>query len=412
MNTLPYLLLVALLPMVPSATARDILVQPGGAVARIGQAVAQARPGDRIVVRAGVYAETLTLDKPLTLVGEGWPVLDGGGKHQIVTVTASGVTLRGFVFRNTGVSYAEDRAAVKFIGVVGCRVEGNRFEQTFFALYLARSADCVIAGNTIRGTGTSQTANGNGIHTWHGRNLRITQNHIEGQRDGIYLEFTRQTVVEGNTSAHNLRYGLHFMFSDSCRYEGNQFRNNEAGVAVMYSHYVDMHGNTFADNWGGASYGLLLKDLSRSHITGNTFVRNTTGLYAEDVTRTDVAANDFQGNGWALKIAANAQQNTFRDNNFLGNSFDVATNSRSSFNTFSANYWDRYEGYDLGRDGTGDVPFRPVRLFSWLVEQHEPSLVLLRSAFIDLLEVAERLLPVLTPATLLDEQPRMHPVLR
>ena len=72
----------------------------------------------------------------------------------------------------------------------------------------------------------------------------------------------------------------------------------------------------------------------------------------------------------------------------------MATNSRaSSPSTFSGNYWDGYEGYDLDHDGIGDVPFRPVRLFSVLVDQNEPLLILLRSLLLDLLEVAERVVP-------------------
>jgi len=106
---------------------------------------------------------------------------------------------------------------------------------------------------------------------------------------------------------------------------------------------------------------------------------------------------------------ADATDNRFRRNRFEGNSFDVATNSsRSSPSSFSENYWDGYTGYDLDRDGYGDVPYRPVRLFSVLVEQSEPALILLRSFFLDLLDLAERVAPVITPERLLDERPLMR----
>ena len=45
----------------------------------------------------------------------------------------------------------------------------------------------------------------------------------------------------------------------------------------------------------------------------------------------------------------------------------------------------------------GDVPYRPVRLFSVLVERNEPALILLRSFFLDLLDLAERVVPVHHP---------------
>ena len=81
--------------------------------------------------------------------------------------------------------------------------------------------------------------------------------------------------------------------------------------------------------------------------------------------------------------------------------------SRATSAEVRGNWWDRYTGYDLDRDGRGDVPFRPVRLFSLIVASHPPSVVLMRSAFVDLLDAAERALPVLTPETLVDAQPLM-----
>ena len=125
----------------------------------------------------------------------------------------------------------------------------------------------------------------------------------------------------------------------------------------------------------------------------------------------EVMRNQFIDNGWALKIMANALDNIFTQNNFIANSFDVATNSRQSFSKFNGNYWDKYEGYDLDRNGVGDVPFRPVRLYSLIIEQNEPSIILLNSLFIDILDAAERILPVLTPDAIVDHQPATRSIL-
>lgn len=54
-------------------------------------------------------------------------------------------------------------------------------------------------------------------------------------RDGIYLEFADNCEITNNQSIDNLRYGLHFMFSNDDIYRGNIFENNGAGVAVMFS---------------------------------------------------------------------------------------------------------------------------------------------------------------------------------
>ena len=388
--------------------------EPGRAAAAprpgtIAWQVAHAERGARVVVQPGVYREpTIVLDRPIELVGLPGAVLDGEGEREILVIAADSVTVRGFEFRNVGTSYIEDRAAIRVDGARACVIEDNRFDNAFFAIYLARSSDCRVAGNVIRGRARSEASSGNGIHLWNSRRVRIEGNRIEGHRDGIYLEFVEDSEILDNTSTGNLRYGLHFMFSDRCRYEGNAFRRNGAGVAVMYTRQVEMRRNRFEDNQGSASFGLLLKEISDSRVQRNVFRSNTVGLYAEGANRTVVQDNDFVSNGWAVRILANSLDSEFRRNNFTGNTFDVATNSRSSYSTFEHNHWDAYRGYDLDRDGTGDVPHYPVRLFSLLVERNEPALALLRSPFVSLLDAAERVLPVLTPEALVDRAPAIR----
>jgi nitrous oxidase accessory protein len=390
--------------------ARRIVVRPGGPVPTLTAALRLARPHDTVVVMAGVYREPrIVIATPVTVLGQGGPVFDGGGEHEILTVRTDGVTVRGLTLRNVGYSYTEDRAGIRLDGVRGCTIADNHLLDTFFGVYAARSSDCTIADNTFEGGGRSQTASGNAIHLFYSRGFTVLRNRVRGHRDGIYLEFSPGTRIVANESRANLRYGLHFMYSDSCEYRHNRFSRNRAGVAVMYSRAVTMVGNRFEDNWGSAAYGLLLKDIKDSRVQGNLLVRNTVGIYAEGSDRIAVEDNQFLRNGWAVRLMADATDNRFRRNRFEGNSFDVATNSsRSSPSSFSENYWDGYAGYDLDRDGYGDVPYRPVRLFSVLVEQSEPALILLRSFFLDLLDLAERVAPVLTPERLVDQRPLMR----
>ena len=86
----------------------------------------------------------------------------------------------------------------------------------------------------------------------------------------------------------------------------------------------------------------------------------------------------------------------------------MVTPSRTASSTFDRNWWGDYQGYDLDRDGVGDVPFRPVRLFALVVEQHGSALMLLRSPVVGILDAAERMLPVLTPDVLVDAHPLMR----
>ena len=402
-------LLGGLLLAAPGLAAQTTVeVNPAGPVRTVTEALARVTAGGRIVVRAGTYAEpVIRVAVPVTIVGDSGAVITGGD-HEIFLVTADGVTLRGLTLRGGEHSFMEDRAAVRFDSVANCVIEDSRLEGTFFGIYLARSRGCRISRNIIVGSSTVEMTAGNAIHLFHSTDVTVDGNLATGHRDGIYLEFARAVRVLGNVSTDNLRYGLHFMFSHECEYRDNRFERNGAGVAVMYTRQMRMQGNTFADNWGSGAYGLLLKEISDSRILDNTFRANTVGIYLEGSARNEVAGNTFEGNGWAVRVLANAEGNQFTGNRFLRNSFDVATNSRSNVSTFRGNYWDQYEGFDLDHDGVGDVPYHPVRLFSLLVAQNEPALILLRSFFVELLDAAERVMPVLTPAMLQDDRPLMR----
>lgn len=396
--------------MPAAAAAQDTLrIAPRAGHATIGDAVRRAKPGSVIVIGAGTYREpTIVLDRSLQLIGQGNPVLDGEGARELILVTADDVTVRGLVLRNTGSSYVQDRAALKAMDVTGCVIEGNRIEEAFFGVYLGRVTKCRVRNNVLLSHAASEGTAGNGIHLWTSRGVEITGNDVRGHRDGIYLEFTSAARVHGNTSTRNLRYGLHFMYSDDCEYTDNTFSANLAGVAVMYSQKVTMTGNRFSDSWGGASYGLLLKEIYDPVIAGNVFSRNTVGIVADGAVRIQVLDNTFERNGWAVRLLASTYDGRFEKNNFLGNTFDVTTNSFTVQNRFHGNYFDSYRAYDLDRDGFGDVPHRPVRLFAVLVERNPQAILLLRSFLVGVLDIAERMIPAVTPGNLADASPAMQ----
>jgi nitrous oxidase accessory protein len=406
------LLLTAILSDVSAAQSRgELVVRPNGPVSSIAEAIALAEPGTTIRIMAGTYEEReMIIDKKIHLTGEGLPVIDAGFSGFILKIMADSVQISGIEFRNTGVSHTKDHAAILAENVNGVVIDGNRFSDNFFGIYLATVRDSRIINNVLTASGTREASSGNGIHMWSTWDIEVSGNTITGHRDGIYLEFAKNAIISNNQSEKNLRYGLHFMFSDDSQYHANTFRDNGAGVAVMYSRNVKMTSNRFTENRGPAAYGLLLKDISDSEITGNMFTDNTIAIHSEGSSRILISNNRIERNGWAVKVMANSQNNLFTENNFIENTFDVATNSRRNFNTFEGNYWSRYDGYDLDNTGTGDVPHRPVRLYSLIVEQNPTSLVLIRSFFIELLDLAERIMPTLTPETLIDEKPQMREV--
>jgi len=405
------LLTILLMLMVPAAFASTIPVGRSFATTSLKAAVEAAKPGDTILLHAGVYKEgNILIDKSIHLIGVNRPILDGEYKYEIITVTAQNVLIKGLHFRRSGVSSTTDLGSIGIINTRQVSVEDNFIEQAYFAIHVANTSESIISGNTIKGTPKSEQSSGNGIHLWKCDNMVVENNDIQGHRDGIYFEFVTNSVIQQNTSYKNIRYGLHFMFSNNDAYIENTFKENGAGVAVMYSHHVLMHQNNFQHNWGASAYGLLLKEISDSRIYANRFLQNTIAILMEGTNRIEVRKNAFQSNGWALRIQASCSDNTIHHNNFNANTFDIATNGTMMLNRFYNNYWDKYEGYDLDKNGAGDIAYHPVSMYSMVIEQNPNALILLRSFMVSLLDKAEKAIPSLTPENLVDEQPLMKPL--
>jgi len=280
-------------------------------------------------------------------------------------------------------------------------------EKLFFGIYIEKSRDGKVFHNKIIGEAVEEYNSGNGIQLWYSKNVLIEHNFVQHVRDGIYLEFSNFCTIKNNVSALNVRYGLHFMFSNDDLYEDNTFENNGAGVAVMFSRRIKMFNNSFKENWGTASYGLLLKEINDAEIKGNTFEDNTIGINVEGSNRINYTHNTFENNGWAIKVKGACYTNSFTENNFLYNSFDIAYNSKVNDNEFDKNYWSSYTGYDLDKNGIGDIPYRPVKLFSYIVNRTPETIILLRSMFIDIIDFSEKVSPVFTPDDLLDNNPQI-----
>ncbi|MCM2278141.1 MAG: nitrous oxide reductase family maturation protein NosD [Oligoflexia bacterium] len=394
----------------PPSSASELAVCPDCAISTLSDAISAIAPGGTIRVGPGVYRENgLEILKPLRLVGDGRPVLDGGGAGTILRVRAPDVEIAGLVVENSGSSAIEDRAGIQVLDSSGCRIRDNELRDNHFGIYLGKTRSCVIENNAITGSGRGESAAGNGIHVWYGQDLLILGNALSGNRDGIYLEFVGDSRIIRNRSIGNFRYGLHFMFSNDDEYDGNLFRGNGSGVAVMYSRNIRMTANRFETSLGGAAYGVLLKDISASQLRDNRFIGNTVGAFLEGTTRSRFEGNTFQGNGWALRVLGNTDSNTFTGNSFLANTFDVSTNAGTNLNRFERNYWDGYRGVDLDRDGIGDDAYRPVRLSSLLIERNGVASLLLHSFFFAVLDQAEHAIPALTPETYRDDAPLMAP---
>jgi len=113
-----FLLMVmgVLLIVLVSGTARGSTIvvdaEGGGDYYRIHDGVYFAEDGDTILVREGLYDGDITVDKTVSILGDGsWlAVVEGKGADNVLTITADNVTISGITFRN---------------GTVGARIESD-----------------------------------------------------------------------------------------------------------------------------------------------------------------------------------------------------------------------------------------------------------------------------------------------
>lgn len=399
-----FLLLLTILP----ASAKTLRVGEGQPYATIRAALQAAQPHDTVLVSTGLYQEgMLEITQPLSLIARGKAIIDGANEVEMIRVSADSVLVQGFVLQNSGATSLQDIAAIRVMNAQHVKVLDNTLLNNFFGIYLANVKHSLVQGNTLQSQAERETSSGNGIHLWKCKHIDVTGNTVRGHRDGIYLEFVEHSHMRNNLSEVNLRYGLHFMFSDWCSYIRNTFRENGAGVAVMYTKHVLMRQNLFDHNWGSASYGMLLKEINESTIEENVFHENTIAIFMEGSSRLGMRNNIFHSNGWAIKVMSNCLDDTLEHNNFIANTFDIATNGGLNGNIIRNNYWDKYQGYDIDRNGIGDIPYRPVSLFSMIMEKIPNSVMLLRSMVSNILDQVEKVYPDVIPESLADVSPVM-----
>ncbi len=384
-------------------------VGPGRQFATVAEAAARAQPGDTIRIAPGVYPGRLTIRVPLSLEGEGGPVIRGDGSLSVITVLAGGCSIRGLTIEHSGGDLAREDSGI-LLKSSRNTVEHNELRDVLFGIYFYHSDDNVVRGNVIRGRprlGLGER--GSGIHVWNSTGNRIEDNVITQTRDGMYLQQAYHSAIRRNR-AYELRYGLHYMFSDDNVFEDNRFYRNVAGAAIMYSKRIQFRRNTFVQNRGFSSFGILFQDSEFCLAEQNTISDNAVGIFMESLRASTLRNNLIASNDVALQVFTSASRNRFGQNNFVENLSPIQVIGGQTDNDWSGNYWSDYQGYDLDGDGSGDVPHALQNAFEHLEANHPRLRVYLFSPAAQALAFAERNFPVIQRARELDRHPLMRPV--
>jgi nitrous oxidase accessory protein len=379
-------------------------------------------PGATLILPAGTYRGGVTINKPLTIRGSDWPVVDGGGAGSVFAVNSPDVAIEGLVITNTGISLDRENAGVSSEKSPRLTVQGNRFEDVLFGVFLRTSPDARVVDNVVGAKQFEPGRRGDGIRLWESPDSLVQGNTIVGGRDTV-LWFSNGVQVRDNFVAEG-RYGLHFMYSDGAVVEGNRLERNSVGLFSMYSNNLVLRDNVIAENNGPSGYGVGLKDMDGVTATGNRFIGNRIGLYLDNSPWSYDGHQTFENNLFAYNDVGVLFQPSVKRNHFTGNAFidngeqvGVQGTGEFSGNTWTTagvgNYWSDFAGYDADGDGVGDVPYLLDDLYSELTDDH-PSLQFFdQTPASQAVDLAARMFPVFRPRPKVeDTAPLVHmPVL-
>ncbi len=386
---------------------------------RLAEAVAAARPGDTIEVTGGEFHGNLVIDRPLTLIGLDWPVLDADGQGTVLRLEAEDTTVRGFVVRNSGNSLDREDSGI-IAAAPRALVEDNRLENVLFGIYIEAAPGTTVRGNHVEGQDLDIARRGDLIRLWDSDDVLIENNVTRRGRDAV-LWYSERMTLRGNDFSHG-RYGLHFMYCDDAVIENNRLTYNSVGAYLMYGRRLTLRDNLIAFNRGPSGYGIGLKDMDDVIITGNRLLDNRVGIFNDSSPRelnstAVVKGNLFAYNDNALEMLPSVRHNLISDNSFVENEQQVvvAGGGQLRDNEWTVgdrgNYWSDYAGYDSDGDGQGELPYRAERLLDSLIGRQPELRLFIYSPVITAIDFAARAFPLVRPQpVLVDERPLTQPI--
>ncbi len=363
-------------------------------------------PGATLELAPGTYAGGVTIERPITIRGVDWPIVDAGGNGSVFTVTSRDVAIEGLVITNTGISLDRENAGVSSDASPGLTIRGNRFEDVLFGMFLRTSPGAQVIDNIVGAKALEPGRRGDGIRLWESPDSLVQGNTVIGGRDTV-LWFSNGVRVLDNHVAEG-RYGLHFMYSDDVVVERNRLERNSVGMFLMYSKDLVLRDNVLAENNGPSGYGAGLKDVDGVVATGNRFIGNRAGLYLDNSPWSYDRHQTFENNLFAYNDVGVLFQPSVKRNHFTGNAFvdngeqvGITGTGQFSGNTWTTagvgNYWSDFAGYDANGDGIGDVSYLLDDLYSELTDDHPALQFFAETPAARAVDLAARMFPVFRP---------------
>lgn len=366
-----------------------------------------------IWLEAKTYRGDFEITRPLRLFGRRGAALEGTHDATVLRIAADDVTVENLVVTGSGHKYTTEDGGVHATGK-GIAIRHMFVDGTLFGISLDRCTHCTLEDSHVRGADIAVGLRGDGIKAYEAHDSVLRRNWVERARDMV-VWYTRRARCEENL-VEGSRYGTHFMYAHDAVVRRNRYVGNVVGVFVMYSARLDVEENVMAGAHGAAGMGIGFKESDAVVVKDNALVGNTEGVYLDRTPRSENDPVRFSGNRIAVNDLALRVHGTFSGITFSGNDFasngglvEVDGGGNALKMTFTGNHWSEYDGYDLDRDGVGDVPFTFKRLSSELSQEHPALRLLHGTVAMGMVDAIAHAFPVLSQEpVLIDPRPAMH----
>jgi nitrous oxidase accessory protein len=374
-------------------------------------ALAGARDGDVLRLAAGVHAGPVVVDRPLTLLGDPGAVLEGNGKGSVITVTVPDVRVVGLTIRGSGLDLPGMDSAV-LVRRTGKRavIEHNRLEGNLFGVYLHGADGSLVRNNVIIGRNDLRMSEaGNGVSIWNAPGAQIVGNRFRFGRDGIFVNTSRRNVFRDN-SFRDLRFAIHYMYTQDSEIVGNRSHDNHIGWAIMYSDRLNIRDNVSRRD---RDHGLMLNYANDSVITGNVVQDGGRKcLFIYNAHKNRIEGNRFEGCPIGIHFTAGSEHNLVSGNAFIANRTQVKYVSTRLLDWGAGgrgNYWSDNPAFDLDGNGIADRPYRPNGVMDRLLWLHPQAKLLANSPAVEVIRWAQARFPAIQPGGVIDSAPLMQP---
>lgn len=354
----------------------------------------------------GTYEGPITINRAITLDGQGQVTIDGGGKGTVLSVTADGAVVRGLHLTHSGDSHDTVDAGL-LLTANDTLIENNTLDDVLFGFHVSQAKDNILRGNRVSSRDRESSLRGDGLRMWYSTGNLVENNQFDRIRDLLFTNSVDNRILNNRIS--NGRMGMEFVFSHGNWVEGNHISENRTGIVVIYSNGVTLRGNHIIHLRNPSGSGLSLKDSSQVTVKKNVIEHCAVGMIAnapvDPINIIYLYENLFAYNDVALYFYGEKGGHVIHDNRFQGNFTEVLVSAPSSAlaNDWKGNYWDNYQGFDRDGDGIGDSP-HVIRSYSDRLWMDRPMTRFYRgSPMLEFIDFAERLAPFSEPDLILSD---------